>query len=139
QLNALAASDAVLWIEPGPKMRLNDEESSKIVGGDDNERTTPTVTQQLGFDGTGVSVAVADSGLDTGEAATMHPDLAGRVDAFMQYGSLTDASDEHSHGTHVSGIIAGNGATGETDDNGALFGLGVASSAHIVVQRIFDG
>src|SRR6185503_2717220 len=25
------------------------------------------------------------------------------------------------------------------DDNGALYGLGVASAAHIVVQRIFDG
>ncbi len=139
QINALAASDAVLWIEPAPKMRLIDEESSKIVGGDDGARTTPTVTQQLGFDGRGVAVAVADSGLDTGNAATMHPDLAGRVDAFMQYGSLTDAKDEHSHGTHVAGIIAGNAAVGETDANGALYGLGVASAAHVVVQRIFDG
>src|SRR5262249_18566662 len=118
QLNALAASDAVLWIEPGPKMKLIDEESSKIVGGDDGERSTPTLTQQIGFDGRGVAVAVADSGLDTGVASTMHPDLAGRIDAFMQYGSLTDAKDEHAHGTHVAGIIAGNAAVGETDDNG---------------------
>src|SRR2546426_4454645 len=139
QLSALARSDTVLWIEPAPKMRLFDEISSKIVGGDDGTNGTRTVTQQLGFGGSGVRVAVVDSGLNNGDAATMHPDLAGRVDAFFFYGSLTDAADEHSHGTHVTGIIAGDGALGERDENGFLYGLGVASEAHIVVQRIFDG
>jgi hypothetical protein len=98
-----------------------------------------TTTQQLGFDGRGVTVAVADSGLHNGDAESMHPDLAGRVDAFFYYGRLEDASDEHSHGTHVTGIVAGNGATGETDEFGNLYGLGVAPGAHIVAQRIFDG
>jgi len=139
QLSALAASESVLWIEPAPRMKLSDEVSSKLVGGDDGASATPTVTQQLGFDGSGVTVAVADSGLHNGDAATMHPDLAGRVDDFFFYGSLTDASDEHSHGTHVTGIVAGNAATGELDENGYLYGLGVAPGAHIVAQRIFDG
>jgi hypothetical protein len=98
-----------------------------------------TVTQSLGFDGSGVVIAVADSGLHNGDAESMHPDLAGRVDAFFHYGTLTDASDEHSHGTHVTGIVAGDGATGETDEYGNLYGLGVAPNAHIVAQRIFDG
>jgi len=139
RLEQLSASDAVLWIETAPEMRLFDEEAAKIVGGDDGFRSTPTVTQQLGYDGSGVAVAVADTGLDSGDPATMHPDLAGRVDAFFQYGSLTDASDHHGHGTHVAGIVAGNAAVGETDANGALYGLGVASGAHVVAQRIFDG
>jgi len=138
QLSALADSDAVLWIEPAPKPKLLDEISSKIVGGDDLVAGTRTLTQQLGFDGSGVAVAVADTGLNNGDAATMHPDLAGRVDKFFYYGSLTDAADEHSHGTHVTGIIAGNAATGEPDESGHLFGLGVAPGAHIVVQRVFD-
>jgi len=47
--------------------------------------------------------------LNNGDSETMHPDLAGRVDAFLYYGSLTDAADEHSHGTHVTGIIAARG------------------------------
>jgi subtilisin family serine protease len=139
QLRMLALSPSVLWIEPAPRFRLFDEVSSKIVGGIGDIDQHPTLTQQLGYDGRGVAVAVADSGLNNGDALSMHPDLAGRVDAFLFYGRLTDAADEHSHGTHVSGIIAGNGATGETDENGALYGLGVASGAHIVVQRIFDG
>ena len=174
QLAALSRSDAVLWIEPAPRMRLNDEISAKIVaggeipegstdpgdGGDDEDPfdilgfssapvkkaaageldpTHATVTQQLGYDGRGVTVAVADSGLNNGDAESMHPDLAGRVDAFFYYGDLEDAADEHSHGTHVTGIVAGNGATGETDGAGTLYGLGVAPKAHIVVQRVFDG
>ncbi|MBX3747852.1 MAG: S8 family serine peptidase [Verrucomicrobiae bacterium] len=98
-----------------------------------------TLTQQLGFDGSGVVVAVPDSGLDLGDPDLIHPDLAGRADAFFFYGSLEDASDEHGHGTHVAGIIAGSGATGETDAYGNLYGLGVAPGARIVAQRMFDG
>ena len=56
----------------------------------------------------------------------MHPDLAGRTTAFFYYGQLEDAADEHSHGTHVAGIIAGDGVTGELDEDGYLYGLGVA-------------
>lgn len=133
----LASSEAVLWVEPTPVIKLFDETASKIVGGDSGAH--PTYVQSLGYDGSGVVVAVADSGLHVGEAEGMHPDLAGRVDAFLFYGQLTDAADEHSHGTHVAGIIAGNGATGEIDDFGALWGLGVAPGAHVVAQRIFDG
>ena len=137
QLNALAASDAVLWIERGPQIRLFDETASKIVGGDSGAH--PTYVQALGYDGSGVVVAVADSGLHLGDANLMHPDLLGRVDALFFYGELTDASDEHGHGTHVAGIVAANGATGEIDDYGALWGLGVAPGAHVIAQRIFDG
>ena len=102
--------------------------ASKLVGGDDGHTGTPTVTQQLGFGGAGVTVCVADTGLDTGNTNTMHPDLRGRVTGFKYYGSLTDGSDGYGHGTHCAGIVAGNAATGETDpDTGAFYGLGVAS------------
>ena len=137
QLTALAASDAVLWIERAPQIKLNDETASKIVGGESGSHAT--YVQSLGYDGHGVVVSVADSGLHYGDVSVMHPDLLGRVDALLFYGALTDASDEHGHGTHVTGIIAGNGATGEFDDFGALWGLGVAPGAHVIMQRIFDG
>jgi hypothetical protein len=137
RVTVLARSDTVLWIEPSRPMKLFDEVSSKIVAGDGGPQTL--LTQSLGYDGAGVSVAVADSGLDNGDAISMHPDLLGRTPAFFYYGNLTDAADEHSHGTHVSGIIAGNAAVGEVDDNGALYGLGVAPGASIIAQRIFDG
>ncbi|MDH7503197.1 MAG: S8 family serine peptidase, partial [Verrucomicrobiota bacterium] len=138
QLDALTRSPLVLWIEPAPQMRLLDEISTKIVCGDDFESGTPAIAHQLGFNGSGVIVAVPDSGLDTGEAGNLHPDIAGRVDALFAYGGLLDASDEHGHGTHVAGIIAGNAATGEQDELGFFYGLGVAPGAHLVIQRIFD-
>jgi hypothetical protein len=139
KLNLLLKLPSVLWVEAAPKMRLCDEVSTKIVAGETGIPGSYAAVHQLGFDGQGVTVAVADSGLNNGDAQTMHPDLFGRVDAFFYYGNLTDAADEHSHGTHVTGIIAGNASTGQKDENGYLYGLGVAPAAHIVAQRIFDG
>ena len=48
QLPTLAQSGAVLWIEPAPKRKLVDEAASKIVGGDNGNVATPTLTQKRG-------------------------------------------------------------------------------------------
>ena len=139
-LDALAQSSAVLWIERAPRRKLVDEIASKLVGGDDGLTGTPTLTQQIGFGGAGVTVCVADTGLDSGDTTTMHPDLRGRVTGFQFYGTnIIDGSDGYGHGTHCAGIVAGNAATGETDpDTGAFYGLGVASAASLFIERIFD-
>ncbi len=138
RLGALAQASSVLWIERAPRRKLVDEMAAKLVGGDDGLTGTATVSQQLGFDGSGVTVSVADTGLDTGDTNTMHPDLSGRVTGFLYYG-LPDGSDGYGHGTHCAGIVAGNAATGETDpDTGAFYGLGVASQANLFIQRLFD-
>jgi hypothetical protein len=145
QLTKLAESPAVLWIEAAPEIKLNDETSSKIVGGAGVNHAT--LNQELGFDGRGrpvepplppIRVAVADTGLSTGMAGGEHPDLAGRVAGYFHYGGLGNAADEHLHGTHVAGIIAGNGFLGTADETGAHYGLGLAPMATIVAQRIFD-
>jgi hypothetical protein len=138
KLEALAQSKAVLWVEPAPEPKLFDALAAQIIGGEGFEESGIAI-HDLGFDGEGVTVAVADSGLHFGVAEGMHPDLEGRVEAFFHYGNLEDASDENSHGTHVTGIIAGDGAGGETDENGFLYGLGIAPKARIVAQRMFDG
>jgi serine protease AprX len=43
------------------------------------------------------------------------------------------ASDEHGHGTHVAGVIAGNGF----DSNGAR--TGIAPAAHLIVVKVLNG
>ena len=139
RLLALVRSPLVLWVEVAPRMKLVDEVSTLIVMGEGSGAPPRPHVHELGFDGSGVTVSIADSGIDVGEPDGLHPDLAGRVDAFFAYGGLPDAGDEHSHGTHCAGIVAGNGATGETDDDGNLWGLGVAPGAHLVAQRLFDG
>jgi len=140
RLDALAQSSSVLWVESAPRRKLVDELAAKLVGGDDGRTGTPTVTQQLGFGGAGVTVCVADTGLDTGDTNTMHLDLRGRVTGFKHYGdNIIDGSDGYGHGTHCAGIVAGNAGTGETDpDTGASYGLGVASHANLFIERIFD-
>jgi subtilisin family serine protease len=58
-----------------------------------------------GFDGTGVKVAVVDSGIDAD-----HPDLAGRVVAAENFSEEPDTLDRVFHGTHVAATIASTGA-----------------------------
>ncbi len=57
---------------------------------------------QLGYDGTGVKVAVVDTGVDYN-----HPALKGHVILGPDFAyNDNDPMDGHSHGTHVAGIIA---------------------------------
>jgi serine protease AprX len=87
----------------------------------------------LGYDGTGVGVAVIDSGV-----TAWHDDLGDgqgsqRVDQFVDFvNGRTGPYDDFGHGTHVAGIIAGNGF----DSNGAQ--TGIAPGARLVVLKVLD-
>ena len=103
------------------------------------ERTSATigatiVRQEFGYDGSGVGVAIIDSGV-----TAWHDDLADaagamRVDRFVDFvGGGATAYDDYGHGTHVAGIIAGNGF----DSGGAR--AGIAPAAHLIVLKALDG
>ncbi len=108
----------------------------RVVAGA-NERTGATigstgVRQDYGYDGSGVGVAVIDSGV-----APAHDDLGDgigqRVDRFVDFvNGATTAYDDYGHGTHVAGIIAGNGF----DSDGAR--SGVAPGARLTVLKVLD-
>ena len=121
----LAALPEVQWIEHHETPRiLNDAARAADRLNVDAART------DLGLDGTGQIVAIADTGLDTGDTNTLHPDFAGRLLQVFDTGRLTNWSDTYYHGTHVAGSLLGTGAASGGQYRGA------APGAQLVFQSI---
>ncbi|MFD0555707.1 PA domain-containing protein [Stackebrandtia endophytica] len=78
-----------------------------------------------GYDGTGTTVAVLDTGIDED-----HPDLVGQIVDTKNFTTEPDTTDGHGHGTHVAGTIAGTGA----GSDGAY--TGVAPGADLLIGKI---
>jgi subtilisin family serine protease len=83
----------------------------------------------LGVDGSGIGVAIVDSGV-----TAWHDDLGS--DRVVHFADFVDfqplARDDYGHGTHVAGIIAGSGY----DSNGARRGM--APGASLIVLKVLD-
>jgi hypothetical protein len=80
-----------------------------------------------GLDGTGVHVAIVDEGVDQ-----LHPDLSA---GYLPCTGDSCTAAPSNHGTHVAGIVSGDGVSGITDANGFLRGLGVAPESSISEQE----
>lgn len=79
------------------------------------------------FSGRGVGVAVMDSGI------YLHTDLADRVCAFFDVlNERQEPYDDNGHGTHIAGIIGGDGR----DSKGQYCGM--APGCHIIGVKILD-
>jgi serine protease AprX len=97
--------------------------------------------QTFGYDGAGVGVAIIDSGIThfhddltyQGMSTKVRVVAQQRVTAFVDFvNGSTVPYDDNGHGTHVAGIIAGNGY----DSGGAR--AGIAPAAHIVSLKVLD-
>ncbi|MEO3820311.1 S8 family serine peptidase [Plantactinospora sp. B24E8] len=75
-----------------------------------------------GYDGSGVKLAVLDSGVDTD-----HPDFAGRIGAAVNFTDAADAEDHNGHGTHVASTAAGTGAASDGRYRGVAPGVELLS------------
>lgn len=99
------------------------------------------VWKQLNLYGQGQTVAVADTGLDTGNLDTLSADFAGRVIATYARGRADDWSDANGHGTHVAGSVLGSGReSGSKPGSHTYTGsfAGVAPEASLVFQSLLD-
>lgn len=79
------------------------------------------------INGDGVTVAVLDTGVER------HPDIAGRILSFKDFvNKKMFLYDDNGHGTHVCGIICGNGGL-----SGGRY-RGIAPGAKLVVCKVLD-
>src|SRR5438067_5810890 len=94
--------------------------------------------QQYGLDGSGVGVAVIDSGVSdhVDLHSSTNPDQSRVVysESFVTRDSSTN--DGYGHGTHVAGIIGGNGAASASGYNRQY--TGIAPGANIINLRVLD-
>jgi serine protease AprX len=161
-LNLTAANnprDAFEAIATLPGLRLLEEKTIKklynnvarsvigrsVVVGDSSDPNSPPT---LGLTGQGEIVAVADTGIDTGDTTTLHLDFQGHTKQIQSFpispslsslvsnpGSDDGANDKYSgHGTHVAGSVLGNGARAKALGLPPIAGM--APEAQLVFQAI---
>ena len=136
-LEALASDPRVARIIPDHAAFATLERTSTAIGAD-------LARQRSNLSGTGIGVAVIDSGI-----TSWHDDLnllngAGRVnDRVVHFKDFTrpqtanvwasdSANDEYGHGTHVAGIVAGSGY----DSSGER--TGIAPGVSLIGLKVLD-
>ncbi len=135
-LTKLASYPGVFRVHYDRPIKAHNYRTSITIGAD-------LVRDQLGYTGAGIGVAVIDSGI-----ASWHDDLTPshlsfnrsqylyglqRVAKFVDFvNGRSLPYDDNGHGTHVSGIILGNGA----DSNGEK--SGAAPDATLVSLKVLD-
>jgi serine protease AprX len=143
-IQAVAALIGLRSLEEKKIKKLFNDVARIVIG----DRIVTPNPDSLGLTGRGEAVAVADSGLDTGDPATIHADFRGRIKHIQSFpmvswlsplvnnpsGDDGPADIYSGHGTHVCGSILGNGA------RSTALGLnpvqGMAPEAELVFQAI---
>ena len=130
-LPALADDPDVAYISPDRSLRGAMNYAVSAV--------TADIAHTWGWNGSGVGVAVIDSGVNpvwdltqTGTSKTQ------RIIYSQNFDPTTNTtSDLYGHGTHVAGIIAGNGGSSSCGNCAVTF-VGIAPSANIINLRVLD-
>ncbi|MGI4829707.1 MAG: S8 family serine peptidase, partial [Janthinobacterium lividum] len=142
QLEALASRPGVAYVSLDRPVKARQQAATPIG-------TTPEFTAEpinapwavaQGFNGQGVGVAVIDSGItitsDLGVKTNGNPRSRVVYSANFVPNETTTA-DAYGHGTHVAGLIAGNGASSTGTTYSRTF-LGIAPAANLVNLRVLD-
>src|SRR4030095_5043833 len=134
-INALLAKVPVAALEGLSRNPFVESISSDaVVVATQTSTTDSTLRGTLGLPvqsptGSGVGVAIIDSGIEASS------EFGSRISAFYDFtksGNSASPSDEYGHGTHVAGLIAGNG------DLSAQHYRGVAPKARLIGLKVLD-
>lgn len=141
----LAAIHGVRYIRERSVKRTSNDIAPRIMGA-----TTVMGHAGLGLNGEGETIAICDTGLDTGNPQSIHPDFSGRISWIKSYPITADLSQyvrnpggddgpadlDSGHGTHVAGSVLGDGSasTGINEITAPIRGL--AYKAKLVFQAV---
>ena len=120
----------VVYISPDRPNKVASDNDIPAVEGD-------VARQQYGLDGTGVGVAIIDSGIFNHDDLQKSSGLGSRIvysESFIPGDPSTN--DAYGHGTHVAGILAGNGH--DSQNGYPVQYIGVAPNANIINLRVLD-
>jgi len=150
---AADVSEALKTIAEQPGLRVVEEQPIKTVSNDVarsliGDGVISSNPGGLDLTGQDEVVAIADTGLDTGNEATLHLDFKGRLRFIKSYpiaagysslvtnpGADDGPSDIYSgHGTHVSGSVLGSGEQAKSLGLSPIAGM--APEAELVFQAI---
>ncbi len=127
------------WLEKHPDVAYVSPDRRNKVAFDD---AIPAVMadlarQQYGLDGSGIGIAVIDSGVYNHDDLQRADNSGSRIvysESFVP--GDASANDAYGHGTHVAGIIAGNGHDSQSGYSQQYTGL--APNANIINLRVLD-
>jgi len=115
-----------------------DYQSSKLLDVSVPLIGATNLSNTTGANGNGVSIAVLDTGIDYNHPAfgdcssTSNPTC--RIIAGYDFiNNDSDPSDDHGHGTHVAGIVSGNGEASP----GNSF-VGIAPESSLLIYKVLD-
>jgi serine protease AprX len=135
-LAAVANVLDVAWVENLPLKETHNEYGAGVIMGANTANSS-------GYDGSTQTVAVADTGLGTGVAATAFADIpASRITNLYNWEGADDPTCytvdgdgprdvDSGHGTHTAGSVLSGGRPNGT-------GKGTAPAAHLVFQAVED-
>jgi len=129
----------LVWLQNHPDVAyVSPDRPNKVASDDDIPAVEGDIArQQYGLDGTGVGIAVIDSGVFNHDDLKTANGLGSRIvysESFIP-GDLS-INDAYGHGTHVAGIVAGNGHDSQSGYPTQY--VGVAPNANIINLRVLD-
>jgi len=132
-LKALAKDPDVAYISPDRTVRA----TATVTDFYDQAVLAPYAWSKK-LSGIGIGVAVIDSGINSGGDFTLSRGAGSRIVYNQNFADgQSTVADLYGHGTHVAGIVAGNG----TNSHGRAFRktfMGVAGNANLINLRVLD-
>jgi minor extracellular protease Epr len=111
-----------------PKLKVREDTVLHVMDMEADSQINADDVWALGYRGSGVTVAVLDTGIDTD-----NPELSNSIVGGKGFGYST-YEDDNGHGTHVSGIITADGVGGTP----LGFAKGVAPDAGVWMAKVCD-